>query len=178
MTSRCWVLPDVEPRALGGDSAPGGGVGRDLPARAWTIRRLLERRARQSGHAWQGRFYSCPLDAAHLWTALRYAELNPVRARMVDKAVEWPWSSAAAHCGMPDPGVGLEMTLWRRQWSEITWRKFLDEGESESELRVIRRCTHTGRPLGPSNSSRTLEERTDAEADPAPARPPSQTEGS
>ena len=31
-----------------------------------------------SGHVWQGRFYSCPLDESHLWKALRYAELNPV----------------------------------------------------------------------------------------------------
>jgi REP-associated tyrosine transposase len=35
---------------------------------------------RSSGHAWQGRFYSCPLDTTHLWEALRYAELNPVRS--------------------------------------------------------------------------------------------------
>jgi REP element-mobilizing transposase RayT len=32
---------------------------------------------RSSGHVWQGRFYSCPLDEDHLWIALRYAELNP-----------------------------------------------------------------------------------------------------
>src|SRR5579871_771625 len=32
-----------------------------------------------SGHVWQGRYYSCPLDLAHLWAALRYTELNPVR---------------------------------------------------------------------------------------------------
>lgn len=25
-----------------------------------------------SGHVWQGRFYSCPMDASHLWAALRY----------------------------------------------------------------------------------------------------------
>lgn len=36
-----------------------------------------------SGHVWQGRFYSFPLDSGHLWEALRYAELNPVRARLV-----------------------------------------------------------------------------------------------
>ncbi len=30
-----------------------------------------------SGHVWQGRCYSCPLDEAHRWTALRYVELNP-----------------------------------------------------------------------------------------------------
>ena len=27
-----------------------------------------------SGHVWQGRFYSCPLDEPHLWKALRYVE--------------------------------------------------------------------------------------------------------
>ena|SRR2546425_1174406 len=52
-----------------------------------------------SGHVWQGRFYSCPLDSHHLWIALRYAELNPVRAGLVHQAESWPWSSAPAHCG-------------------------------------------------------------------------------
>src|SRR3954449_7601257 len=47
--------------------------------------------ARQSstGHVWQGRFYSCPLDESHLWAALRYVELNPVRAKMVASAELW-----------------------------------------------------------------------------------------
>jgi putative transposase len=31
-----------------------------------------------SGHVWQGRYYSCPLDEFHLWEALRCTELNPV----------------------------------------------------------------------------------------------------
>ena len=55
---------------------------------------------RSSRHAWQGRFYSCPLDRTHLWEALRYTELNPVWAKLVSKPEEWPWSSAAAHCGI------------------------------------------------------------------------------
>ena len=50
-----------------------------------------------SGHAWQGRFYSCPLDEGHLWQALRYTERNPVRASLVTEASAWNWSSAAAH---------------------------------------------------------------------------------
>ena len=56
-----------------------------------------------SGHAWQGRFYSCPLDLTHLWRALRYTELNPVRARMVSTAEAYRWSSAGAHCGSASP---------------------------------------------------------------------------
>jgi REP element-mobilizing transposase RayT len=49
-----------------------------------------------SGHAWQGRYFSCPLDRPHLWEALRYTELNPVRAQLVTEAHAWAWSSAAA----------------------------------------------------------------------------------
>lgn len=94
---------------------------------------------RSSGHAWQGRFYSCPLDTAHLWEALRYTELNPVRAKLVSKPEEWPWSSAAAHCGIADPDVCLTMEGWRAQWTVARWRDFLGEGESESQLAAIRR---------------------------------------
>jgi putative transposase len=48
---------------------------------------------RSSGHVWQGRYYSCPLDEAHLWEALRYTELNPVRGSLASHTVDWPWSS-------------------------------------------------------------------------------------
>jgi len=68
-----------------------------------------------SGHAWQGRFYSCPLDEPHLWKALRYVELNPVRAGLVTSAALWPWSSAAAHCGTGEADTCLEMETWRKR---------------------------------------------------------------
>jgi putative transposase len=42
-----------------------------------------------TGHVWQGRFYSCPLDETHLWEALRYVEMNPVRAGMVERPERW-----------------------------------------------------------------------------------------
>jgi REP element-mobilizing transposase RayT len=49
------------------------------------------------GHVWQGGYYSCPLGQRHVWAALRYAELNPVRAGLVARAEDWLWSTAAAH---------------------------------------------------------------------------------
>jgi putative transposase len=100
------------------------------------------------GHAWQGRFYSCPLDEAHLWQALRYAELNPVRAKMVPEAVAWPWSSAAAHCGTGTADQCLDIKPWSQRSSAAAWRNFLEEGETELDLDALRRCTHSGRPLG------------------------------
>jgi putative transposase len=128
-----------------------------------------------SGHVWQGRFYSCPMDPGHLWTALRYVELNPVRAGMVGEAAAWPWSSAAAHCGMANPDACLNLSTWGKNWSAASWRKFLEAGETEAELRSIRRCTHNGRPLGPAEFTRALEERTQRRLAPRPRGRPRKT---
>ena len=113
-----------------------------------------------SGHVWQGRFYSCPLDETHLWRALRYVELNPVRAGMVPEAAEWRWSSAAAHCGSGPPEALLEMERWRNRWTVAEWRKHLAAGESASDVATVRQYTHTGRPLGSEEFVANLEHST------------------
>lgn len=107
---------------------------------------------------WQGRFYSCPLEESHLWTALRYVELNPVRAGMVETAQQWPWSIATAHCGLANPGPMLEMERWRKRWTVDEWHQFLADAESAAEVRALRRCTHTGRPLGSAEFVAALEQ--------------------
>jgi putative transposase len=104
-------------------------------------------RLASSGHVWQGRFYSCPLDESHLWEALRYVELNPVRARMVANAEQWKWSSAAAH-GADAPDGCLDMTPWQARWNAAAWREYLAAGVPETAIAALRRSTHTGRPLG------------------------------
>lgn len=110
-----------------------------------------------SGHVWQGRFYSCPLDDAHLWIALRYTERNPVRAGVVRQAQDWEWSSAGAHCGSREADPCLEMTAWTKRWSSKAWQEYLSCGENDAELRAIRNSTHTGRPLGSGEFVRSLE---------------------
>jgi putative transposase len=111
-----------------------------------------------SGHAWQGRYYSCPVDGPHLWEALRYPELNPVRAKLVPEAHAWAWSSAAAHCDTVQVDAFLSTELWQNHWTGATWREYLTAGETESELASIRQCTHTGRPLGTEEFVHALEE--------------------
>jgi putative transposase len=115
---------------------------------------------RTSGHVWQGRYYSCPLDETHLWTALRYTELNPVRAGLVEEAQRWEWSSAAAHCASAPAEAFLAMELWLRRWCAESWRAFLGQQESDMELDEIRRSTHTGQPLGVREFVRALERST------------------
>lgn len=113
-----------------------------------------------SGHVWQGRFYSCPLDEPHLWAALRYVELNPVRAGMVATADLWKWSSAAAHCGISSPDPMLEMERWGKRWTARQWSGFLADAESAGEGNALRQSTHTGRPLGSPDFVAALEELT------------------
>jgi putative transposase len=91
----------------------------------------------------QGRYYSCPLDQSHLWEALRYTELNPVRAGLVLEAELWPWSSAACHCGAKEQDESLTMEPWRSHWTRATWREYLSAGETEAKLAIIRQRTHT-----------------------------------
>lgn len=94
-----------------------------------------------TGHVWQGRFYSCPLEEAHLWAALRYVELNPVRAGMVTVAAGWKWSSAAAHCGTALPDAMLEMQRWRKRWTTGEWGEYLELGELAADVSALRRAT-------------------------------------
>jgi len=110
-----------------------------------------------SGHAWQGRYYSCPLDRQHLWEALRYTELNPVRARLATGAEAWMWSSASVHSGTEPPNEFLDLEVWQNHWTASAWRQYLAAGQMESRLAEIRRCTHTGRPLGSAEFVRALE---------------------
>ena len=130
-----------------------------VPARADSLRLALKHthgryaayfnvRHASSGHVWQGRFYSCPLDPPRLWAALRYTELNPVRAGMVAEPDDYPWSSAAAHCEPDRPDASLEMQPWREVWNATLWREYLRAADADADAEALRRSTHTGRPLG------------------------------
>ena len=100
---------------------------------------------RCTGHLWQGRFFSCVLDEAHLWAALRYVERNPVRAGLVETAGDYRWSSAAAHCGLrPDPLLTLPPSFAEAVPDWAAWLAVEDAATTET----LRRLTHTGRPLG------------------------------
>ncbi|MDP1826933.1 MAG: transposase [Archangium sp.] len=57
------------------------------------VRRHHQRHA-SSGHIWQGRFKSFPIqEDAHLLTVLRYVLLNPCRTQLVRSPWDWQWSS-------------------------------------------------------------------------------------
>lgn len=129
-------------------------LGRVLRDTHMTYTRHVNRRQDVSGHLWQGRYFSCPLDEYHLWSAIRYIERNPVRAGIVRRAEDYRWSSAAAHCGLrDDPLLSGELELSDHVGN---WREWLRE-ENEAIIETLRRCTRTGRPCGPPTFVKRLE---------------------
>ena len=65
--------------------------------------RLVNMRWGRTGTLFEGRFRSYPVETeAYLLTCMRYIELNPVRAGMVDHPGDFPWSSYGQNvCGDP-----------------------------------------------------------------------------
>lgn len=95
-----------------------------------------------SGHLWASRFYSCPVVGEHLWAAVRYIERNPVRAGLTERAEEYPWASAAAHCGLEGRGIlspNRPFPGMVQDWA--AWLEVADPSEDER----IRAATRTGR---------------------------------
>jgi putative transposase len=99
-----------------------------------------------TGRLWQGRFYSCPLDASHAEAAIRYVERNPVRAGLEARAVSYEWSSAAPHAGLRrDRILAPDISKWL---SVDDWCAWLTEEDDDEQIRLLRGFTRTGRPLG------------------------------
>lgn len=121
----------------------------------------INRRRGWKGHLWQGRFFSSALDEAYLWAAVRYVERNPVRAKMVRKAENYPWSSAAAHCRLRDDTVLTTKPSWRREFETIrNWSAWLAEGDTPQEMEVLRRNADKGLPCGSRKFIQKLEKLT------------------
>ncbi len=107
------------------------------------------------GHLWKERFYSTVLDEEYLWHAIRYVELNPVKAGIVARAELYKWSSAKAHCDLtqdkilssdfPPPGI------------IDNWSEWLMTGLDCNSSDLIKRNSKTGRLTGSDEFIRNAE---------------------
>ena len=130
-------------------------------------------RGRTCGHVWQARFFSCPLEGAHLWRTAAYIERNPVRARIVEHAGQFEWSSASTHLGLAENPGFLDMSTWQAEYTHQRWREVLETGvEEEAFGRRLQEASRRGRPLGGNEFARELEKRTGRELCPRPVGRP------
>src|SRR5947207_9395233 len=105
----------------------------------------IQARRKRTGHFWQGRFGAVAMDDEHLAAALRYVSLNPVRARLVERAQDWRWSSTRAHLRGKDDGITALTPIRERfpHFADLLAR------EPEADLFArLRAAESIGRPLG------------------------------
>jgi len=111
-------------------------------------RRHAHRQTIGSGHLYQGRFKSFPIqEDGHFITVARYVERNPVRKNLVSRAEEWPWSGlwVREHHASKVP--------LHHDWPvprPTPWIPFVNQPQTPAEENAIRNAIHRGIPYGES----------------------------
>jgi putative transposase len=91
---------------------------------------------RSSGHLWQGRFKDFEVQGdEYFLTVARYIEGNPVRAELVETAVNWVWSSHRGRCGLQkDLLIEPLPVSWVGDWTQ-----YVDTPLTPAELAKVRK---------------------------------------
>ena len=85
------------------------------------------------------------MDEDHLMAAARYVALNPVRARLAERAWDWPHSSVRAHLAGRDGGL---VTVRRSSPGRRASPIFSTRDADDPAFTALRRSELIGRPLG------------------------------
>jgi len=112
-----------------------------------TQRWHAHRRSAGTGHLYQGRFKSFPVQTdEHFLIVARYVERNALRAKLVDRAEAWQWSSLWRRV-QADP----KLTAWLSDWPvdlPRNWVAHVNKPETATELDALRTSAQRGRPFG------------------------------
>lgn len=117
---------------------PDGNLARGMRQLNGVYTQRFNRTHNRVGHVFQGRYKAILVEKdSYLLELARYVVLNPVRARMVRSANEWPWSSYRATAGMT-AGPPWLCTEWilsvfsRQKRTAIErYRQFVAEGKNQ-----------------------------------------------
>ncbi len=110
-------------------------------ARAFNARHALV------GHLFQRRFHSVLVDSdAYLMEVCRYVELNPVRAGLVDRVEDWPWSSFRAHIGADEAPAWLAASALLGQ---LLGRDVVTAEDRRTAAQAYARHVHEGLDANP-----------------------------
>lgn len=122
----------------------------------------INRTYSKTGRLWESRYHSCIVDKdAYLWSVARYIEQNPVRAKIIRKPEDYPYSSAKAHIlSLPDDLLGGEFFSDRQRKDYVA---FIRERIAEKEINELKYHTRTGRPFGREGFLNKMERRLNRE---------------
>ena len=108
------------------------------------VKRYRSHYKQTSGHLYQGRYKSFPVEAdEYFLTLLRYVEANPLRAKLVTRAQAWKWSSLG--CGKELAGKLLDAWPVERPRG---WDALVNEMLPQADQGRIKASLERERPLG------------------------------
>ena len=112
-----------------------------------TQRWHAHRKSAGSGHLYQGRFKSFPIQGdGHFLTVCRYVERNALRAGLVPRAERWRWGSLERRSPL-NPNHGPELSPWPIAPPE-DWTERVNAPLSPAEEEALRRVIRRGQPFG------------------------------
>lgn len=112
-----------------------------------------------TGHVWQAKFYSSPVDEEYFWVALRYIYQNPVAAGLSLHPAQYPWSSANAHCSDDqNPYIAKDSPLAQRIFRKSGIRTWLGKMPDTEQVMQLRQRTLRDLPTGSSDFLDLLEQ--------------------
>jgi putative transposase len=109
---------------------------------------------KRTGTLWEGRFKSAVVDSErYLLTCMRYIELNPVRAGMVQRAGEYRWSSYARNALARSDGISTPHPVYEALGDNLhsrctAYQSLFHESARADDLASIRAGTESGTPIG------------------------------
>lgn len=104
----------------------------------------FNKKYKRSGHLWQGRFKSWYVtDEAYLYTLISYIHNNPVKAKIVDKAEKYQYSSHLAFIEGIEPMACLRNSFIFTEFQDKNDRKaFLQSTTDDSILHEIKKASN------------------------------------
>jgi putative transposase len=145
---------------------------------------LVNRAYGRTGTLWEGRYKSTILDSeTYVLACHRYVEANPLRARMVARAEEHPWSSYRAHAlGGADRLLTAHPTYTALGPSpaarQEAYRVLFEQGLGETLLATLRDATNRGWVPGSDRFQREIAAALGRRVTPPRrGRPPKEREG-
>ncbi len=106
------------------------------------------------GSLWEGRHKGNIIESdAYFLICMRYIEMNPVRAGMVDHPAQYRWSSYAANALGADNAVIQAHELYLAlgntpEARQVAYRELFEVKADDNELDIIRASLSSGTPLG------------------------------
>lgn len=126
----------------------------------------FNKRHRRSGTLWEGRYKSTLIQAdRYLLACMAYIDLNPVRAGLVAKAGDYPWSSHGHYVGLRhDPLLTPHVLYWQLGNTpfarEARYAERVTQGVSAEQQQALTESALKGWALGEPDFVAELQKRT------------------